>query len=264
MGVRVQKILSQWGVASRREAEQWITEGRVRLNGAIASLGQTADPEYDRIEVNGMIVQAANRPASIYLLLNKPAGVVATCHDPQARKTVLELLPPELQSGCGIHPVGRLDANSTGALLLTNDGDLTYLLTHPRHQISKTYRVWVEGYPAATVLQQWQQGVGLDGRQTLPAQVAVVRRHPTQRTLLEIRLKEGRNRQIRRVAELLGHPVLHLHRTEIGSIQLNSPVSGSLTRGTYRSLTEAEIGFLKSQIDLSSIRVPAKRSFPYE
>ncbi|WP_421655779.1 pseudouridine synthase [Leptothermofonsia sp. ETS-13] len=261
---RVQKILSQWGIASRRQAEQMILEGRVRLNGTIAQLGQKADPAFDRIEVDGIALQPASRPKPIYLLLNKPLGVVSTCTDPWGRVTVLDLLPPEFHHQQGIHPVGRLDADSTGALLLTNDGDLTYFLTHPRHCIPKTYEVWVAGFPSETVLRRWRQGVGLDGRKTLPAQVEVLEQHPEDKTLLRIILREGRNRQIRRVAEQLGHPVIHLHRTAIGSIALQSPGSPPLPSGSCRPLKDIEIGFLKTQIDLLSERMPAKRSDAHE
>jgi 23S rRNA pseudouridine2605 synthase len=259
MDVRVQKILSQWGVASRRQAEQLILARRVRLNGAIAELGQKADPSLDRIEVDGVVVKPANRPKLIYLLLNKPIGVVSTCHDPWGRQTVLELLPAELQAGQGIHPVGRLDADSTGALLLTNDGSLTFQLTHPRHQISKTYQVWVTGEPSETALKQWRQGVVLSGRKTLPAQVTVLDRDQGNKTLLQISLQEGRNRQIRRIADQLGHPVLHLHRTAIGSIQLKTPGKPELAPGRYRLLNDQEVHFLQSQIALPSIRVPVER-----
>jgi 23S rRNA pseudouridine2605 synthase len=259
MDERVQKILSQWGVASRRQAEQMILAGRVQLNGAAVQLGQKADPDRDQIEVDGVAIRSTDRPQLVYLLLNKPAGIVSTCTDPWQRKTVLDLLPPELREGAGIHPVGRLDAASTGALLLTNDGDLTFYLTHPRHHIPKTYYVWVEGYPSEPVLQQWRQGVLLAGQKTLPAQVTVVEHHPDHKTLLRILLKEGRNRQIRRVAEQLGHPVIQLHRTAIGPIQLNPPETSPLLAGCYRPLKDTEIGFLKSQIDLPSVRMPVRR-----
>lgn len=259
MRERVQKILSQWGFASRRQAEQMILEGRVRLNGAIAQLGQKADLEHDQIEVDGTVIQPANRPQFLYLLLNKPAGYVSTCSDPQNRRTVLDLLPFPLRHGSGIHPVGRLDVDSTGALLLTNDGDLTFILTHPRHHIPKTYHVWVEGYPAELVLRQWRQGIMLSGQRTLPAEVKVLQRHPENKTLLRIILREGRNRQIRRVAEQLGHPVLHLHRTAIGPIELHPPKEPRLASGTYRLLKDTEISFLKTQIDLPSERVPVER-----
>jgi 23S rRNA pseudouridine2605 synthase len=264
MDERIQKILSQWGIASRRQAEQMILEGRVRLNGSLVQLGQKANPLIDRIEVDGLEIRSGGRPEPIYLLLNKPAGVVSTCTDPWNRVTVVDLLPAELQKHQGIHPVGRLDAESTGALLLTNDGDLTFYLTHPRYHIPKTYEVWVQGYPSTTVLQTWRQGVDLDGQKTLPAEVNVIQQHPDHKTQLRIILREGRNRQIRRLAEQFGHPVIHLHRTAIGPIQLQSPDSYPLSEGAYRSLKDTEIGFLKAQFDLTSERMPVKRSAAHE
>lgn len=258
MSERVQKILSQWGVASRRQAEQMILEGRVQLNGAIAQLGQKADPASDRLEVDGVAIQTCDRPAYTYLLLNKPAGVVSTCSDPQGRSTVLSLLPPQLQQGHGLHPVGRLDFESTGALLLTNDGDLTFHLTHPRHHIPKTYEVWVQGHPSQSTLAQWQQGVMLDDQITRSAQVTVMQRQ-FDRTLLQVVLREGRNRQIRRVAEQLGHPVIHLHRAAIGSIQLCALSGANLPSGSHRFLEAAEVSSLKAQIDLISERVPVEQ-----
>lgn len=264
MDERLQKILSQWGVASRRQAEQMILDGRVRLNGAVAQLGQRADPTSDRIEVDQVEIKPINRPQPVYLLLNKPVGVVSTCTDPWHRQTVLDLLPPALQKHQGIHPVGRLDADSTGALLLTNDGDLTFHLTHPRHHIPKTYEVWVEGYPTETVLKRWRQGILLEGQKTLPAQVEIIRQHPEHKTLLRIILVEGRNRQIRRVAEQLGHPVITLHRVAIGNVHLQTPSLPPLKSGAIRPLKDDEIGFLKAQIDLLSERMPAKRSAAHE
>jgi 23S rRNA pseudouridine2605 synthase len=255
MDERVQKILAQWGIASRRQAEQMILAGRVLLNGNIVHLGQKANPDRDRIEVDGVPVKATNRPQLVYLLLNKPAGVVSTCSDPQARSKVLDLLPPKLRYGQGIHPVGRLDADSTGALLLTNDGKLTFCLTHPRHSISKTYQVWVQGRPPEPMLQAWRQGIILSGRKTMPAQVQVLDRAQDQ-TMLEVILSEGRNRQIRRTAEQLGYPVVRLHRTAIGSIQLQPPSEPILSVGCYRSLTNSEIIFLCSLLNRTSISVP--------
>ena len=250
---RVQKLLSQWGIASRRQAEQMILEGRVRLNGEIAHLGQKADPLVDRVEVDGSWVQSADRPAGITLLLNKPAGVVCTCFDPQHRTTVMDLLPQEVQHGQGVHPVGRLDVESTGALLLTNDGELTFKLTHPRYHVAKTYQVLVEGSPSLTVLQQWRQGVLLAGRKTWPAVVKVLHR-TVDYTQLEIILNEGRNRQIRRVADQLGHPVLSLHRSAIGSIQLESLSSPILSSGSYRVLKDFEITLLKQVSAFTSVK----------
>ena len=256
MAERLQKILSQWGIASRRQAEKMILAGRVRLNGVVVELGQTANPEVDRIEVDGKLIKPLNRPQHLYLLLHKPAGVVSTCHDERNRKTVLDLLPPELRQGQGLHPVGRLDAESTGALLLTNDGELTFILTHPRHCISKTYQVWIQGHPPESVLEVWRRGVVLAGRKTLPAQVRIIKQQ-TEQTLLEIILREGRNRQIRRVAEQLGYPVVHLHRTAIGSIYLNRP-GELLLAGDYRLLEEFEIDFLQNQLNVTSVEVPIK------
>lgn len=252
MTARLQKILSQWGIASRRQAEQLILAGRVRVNGAVARLGQTAEPTIDRIEVDDKLITTQSRPKPVYLLLNKPVGVISTCFDPQGRPTVLELLPPQLQECEGIHPVGRLDIDSSGALLLTNDGDLTYRLTHPRHSISKTYMVWVQGHPPQSVLVQWSSGIDLDGQFTLPAHVTLVK-YQKNLTLLKIVLTEGRNRQIRRVATQLGYPVLHLHRIGIGNISIDGdspgqrPSQRSLPIGSYRHLQLAELHSLQSE-----------------
>jgi 23S rRNA pseudouridine2605 synthase len=253
MTERLQKILSQWGISSRRGAEAMILAGRVRINGSVVQLGQKADPMRDRIEVDGKLIQPANRPELVYLLLHKPAGVVSTCSDPQGRSTILDLLPAKLREGQGIHPVGRLDTDSTGALLLTNDGDLTFRLCHPRHCIPKTYRVWVQGQPSEDILEDWRNGVILDGKKTLPAQVRILKtvaiaipQSPV-KTLLEIVLKEGRNRQIRRIADLLGHPVIQLHRVAIGIIKLQLPGEPPLPPGRYRLLKDFELKFLQTQ-----------------
>lgn len=252
MSERLQKLLSQRGIASRRQAEKLILGGRVTVNGEIAELGQRADVGLDRICVDGVEIGAPLQ--SIYFLVHKPKGVVSTCHDPRGRKTVLDLLNPSFQKGAGIHPVGRLDADSTGALLLTNDGDFTYLLTHPRHQLSKVYQVKVKGVPSSGALRKWRMGVMLDGRKTLPAEVSLLKCQSgnsqgdgkAERALLRVALTEGRNRQIRRVAEALGHPVTALHRSEIGSLSL-----GDLAPGRYRLLTGKEVARLRPVIDPS-------------
>ena len=233
MRQRVPKILREWGIASRRKAERMILAGRVSLNGIPVQLGDRADPNKDKIEVDG--ARLTYRPTLIYILLHKPKGVVSTCEDPHKRKTVLDLLDPELRLGQGIHPVGRLDRNSTGALLLTNDGTLTLSLTHPRYHLPKTYQVWVKGYPPESRLQQWRKGVVLDNNKTLPAKIEVLTNKES-KTLLKVILTEGRNRQIRRVAELLGFPVINLHRTAIGPIKLSC-----LPRGKYRFLEDWEL-----------------------
>ncbi len=249
---RLQKVLAQWGVASRRQAEALIHAGRIAVNQCPAHVGQKVNPATDCITLDGVVINPTQPQERLYLLLNKPAGVVSTCRDRHARRTVLDLLPDRLSRGTGLHPVGRLDSDSTGALILTNDGALTYQLTHPRHHIPKTYRVWVNGYPSDAVLEQWRQGVRLGDRETLPADVTLIQQHTSQKTLLEIVLYEGRNRQIRRVAEQLGHPVLTLHRIAIGDIYLQSPGQPELPSGQYRPLSNLEICFLNSQIDLTS------------
>lgn len=244
METRVQKIISQWGIASRREAEEMIGQSRVRINGILARLGQKVDPRVDIISIDGKPLIQGNRPALVYLLLNKPTGVVSTCNDPQGRTTVLDLLPAKLRQGTGIHPVGRLDADSTGALILTNDGDLTFALTHPSHDIPKTYHVVVEGHPPTNVLRMWSQGVMLDGRKTRTAQVKLIEQGVTQ-SKLEIILQEGRNRQIRRVAQQLGYPVVHLDRRAIGTIQLQNSQGKFTDIGKYRHLVTSEIILLQ-------------------
>jgi pseudouridine synthase len=238
MADRLQKVLAQRGIASRRQAEEIIRSGRVMVNGCTAQIGDTVDSSLDTIAIDGRPLPAP--PTHQYLLLNKPCGVVSTCADPQGRTTVLDLLPAAGRAG--LHPVGRLDTNSTGALLLTNDGELTFRLTHPRHEIPKTYMVLVAGHPEPAVLAAWRSGIDLEGQLTLPAQVKRLSQD-RQNTRLQIVLREGRNRQIRKVADLLGHPVLALERTAIGSVALHLP-SQPLARGDYRQLTNLETEWL--------------------
>jgi pseudouridine synthase len=243
---RLQKILSQLGLASRRQAEVMIADGRVRLNGEVAQLGQRASLGVDRIELDGRLLRSDHRPQLLYFLLNKPRGVISTCRDPEGRRTVLDLFPEDLASHQGLHPVGRLDTDSSGALLITNDGDLTFYLTHPSHEVEKTYEVWVQGIPSNSILSRWRDGVILDGRRTLPTRIRVLQQG-TDRTFLEVIMREGRNRQIRLVAEQLGHPVMRLHRTAIGKIYLHSDEDMPVRTGSYRPLLRYEINFLKRQ-----------------
>ena len=229
---RLQKLIAAAGHGSRRQVETLLRSGRVSVNGHIAQLGDRADPSRDAICLDGQPLRAAAEP--LVLLLNKPAGVMCSCHDPQGRPIVLDLLPPELARGQGLHPVGRLDCNSRGALLLSNNGALTLELTHPRFAHSKTYRIWVRGETNRDTLERWRRGIPLDGSPSQPVQL---RRLGSKRdaTQLELVMREGRNRQIRRTAELLGHPVLDLQRVAVGSIEL-----GALPEGRWRRLDPEE------------------------
>ena len=218
------------GLCSRRRGEDWLQAGRVTVDGRVASLGDQADPSSQLIEVDGVPLISALEPR--VLLLNKPLGVICSCRDPQGRATVLDCLPH--QERPGLHPVGRLDADSRGALLLTDQGELTLRLTHPRYSHAKTYHVLVKGVPSSRALERWREGLLLDGRQTRPALVRRLQARGAS-SLLEVELKEGRNRQIRRVAELLGHPVIDLQRVAIDGIHLDA-----LAEGCWRRLDATE------------------------
>ena len=230
MRQRLQKLMSAAGHCSRRQAEELLRQGRVEVNGRTAGLGDQADPEIDQVCVDGSPL--AKNTTERVLLLNKPPGVISSCHDPQGRKTVLDLIPPDLRQG--LHPVGRLDADSRGALLLSNQGELTLKLTHPRYAHSKTYRVTLSGTPSRSRLQRWRQGVELDGSRTLPASVTLLHSQGDH-SVLEVILREGRNRQIRRIASLLGYAVLDLQRVAIGGLAL-----GSIEEGCWRELSRQE------------------------
>ena len=237
MEERLQKIMARAGFGSRRACEELIRQGRVAVNGQIAQLGQKADPDRDRITVDGRLVQE-NRVRT-YVALHKPRGVLSDEGDGSGRlPTVRDLvsLPGHL------YPVGRLDLRSEGLILLTNDGDLAYRLTHPRFGHEKEYRALVEGEPDEATLARWRRGVFLDGRRTAPAEVTVVGRE-SGGAWLRVVLREGRKRQIRRVAAMLGHPVRRLIRVRIGPLRL-----GGLKPGQWRKLTDAEVKTLRSTV----------------
>ena len=220
---RLQKIISESGLFSRRKADLLIKQGRVTLNGRQAIIGEKADPISDHILVDGKhLPKKLNHKV---FLLNKPHGVISTCQDNYGRKTILSFIPANLRSG--MHPIGRLDADSRGAILITNNGALTLRLTHPKYSHTKTYMVWVSGQPSQTTLDNWRKGIRLDGKITMPAAIEVLKiiRH---NTLLKIILKEGRNRQIRKIATLFGHPVKDLQRIAISNIKLNGLKEGQL------------------------------------
>ena len=227
---RLQKIISSAGLISRRKAELMIKQGRVTLNGRPAVIGEKADPQYDHILVDGR--DLPKKQNDKVFLLNKPNGVISTCHDNHRRKTILSLIPFELR--LGLHPIGRLDSDSRGAILLTNNGDLTLRLTHPKFSHTKTYMVWVNGQPNQSILNNWRKGVLLDNKMTRPATIKVIK-VINNKTLLKVILKEGRNRQIRRIATLLGYPVQDLQRIAISNIELNG-----LKEGEWRKLSTKE------------------------
>ena len=232
MEQRLQKILSNYGVASRRKAEQMILDRRVRVNGNTASLGDVADDEEDVIEVDG--VRLKRQPARIVLMLNKPRGYVCTLSDEKGRRNVAELV-----SGCGarVYPVGRLDLNSEGLLLLTNDGELANRLTHPKKEVDKVYLVWLSHYIPGCE-DSIASPIEIDGRPTNPAKVEKLRQEG-ETALLRITIHEGRNRQIRRLCERANVTVTRLRRVAEGSLQL-----GDLKPGQWRVLTEEEIAGL--------------------
>ena len=234
---RLQKVLSQAGIASRRAAEKLIAEGRVSVNGnTIREMGVKADPAVDDIRVDGRRVKSAERPR--YILLNKPKGYVTTRSDPQRRPTVIDLLNVREY----VYPVGRLDYDTEGLLLLTNDGDLAAKLTHPRHGVERTYEARVAGMPDRDALERLRNGIPLDGHRTLPAQASLVneRRRDGDGILL-LTIREGRNRQVRRMCEAVGHPVKELRRVRIGPI-----ADRRLKVGQWRELTLREVEKLKS------------------
>lgn len=236
--LRLQKILSRAGVASRRAAEALIAEGRVTVNGeTVREMGVKADPSVDDIRLDGRRIRAAERRR--YILLYKPVGYVTTRVDPERRPTVMDLVSGVREY---VYPVGRLDYDTEGLLLLTNDGDLAARLTHPRHGLERTYEARVAGVPDEAALERLRRGVPLDGRRTLPADVVRVDRPSAggRGALLRLRIREGRNRQVRRMCEAVGLPVRRLVRTQFGPI-----ADGRLKPGQWRDLTPAEVRMLQ-------------------
>jgi len=235
---RLQKILSQAGVASRRASEQLMLDGRVTVNGTtIRELGTKADPARDDIRVDGRRIKVAER--RLYLLVNKPRGYVSTRSDPEKRPTVLDLLQGIREY---VYPVGRLDYDSEGLIILTNDGDLAAKLTHPRHGVARVYEARVLGEPDDHDLDRLQKGVVIDGQKTGPAEVKAL--GPGQ---LRVTVREGRNRQVRKMCDAIGHPVTKLTRVAIGPIH-----DPKLKRGQWREMTDAEVRKLREVTDFKA------------
>jgi len=234
MEERLQKILSQAGVASRREAERMITDGRVAVNGAsVTELGAKADPSRDTITVDGKPVTVDEK--RVYVLLNKPVGYVTTLKDPEGRSIVTDLLKG---LGMRVFPVGRLDYNTEGLLLLTNDGEWANRLAHPRHEVDKEYLVRIRGTVAREQIVRLEQGVDLEDGKTAPARVALTKQSDNN-TWISITIHEGRYRQVRRMCEAVSLSVVRLRRVRYGSLEL-----GELKQGQYRHLTPAEVSAL--------------------
>ena len=229
MTERLQKLLSGRGVASRRAAEQMILEGRVRVNGSVAVLGQTADPDVDEILVDGQPIPAGAEP--VYIMLHKPRGFVTTLSDEQGRRTAAELVA---DCGVRVYPVGRLDLSSEGLLLFTNDGAFADRMMYPKHQVDKTYLVWVSDY-SEVAFEKLKRPVELDGYR-----IRAPKRRLIKPGLIEITIHEGRNRQVRRMCEAAGMHVTRLRRIREGALSL-----GDLPAGKWRYLTDAEISALK-------------------
>lgn len=233
--MRLQKYLASCGIASRRKCEQLILEGKVSVNGQVVDTLGTQVSEEDEVYYNHKRV--CLEEDYVYYILNKPTGYVTTVQDEKQRATVLDLMK---DVKVRIFPVGRLDYNTSGLLLLTNDGALTYGLTHPKHHVNKTYEVKVSGKVSERSLEMLRKGVMIDQRKTHPAEVEVIKENE-KHTWIKITIHEGRNRQIRKMCEAVGYPVVQLKRISVGKIQL-----GTLKLGQYRKLTNEEVNYLKS------------------
>lgn len=231
--IRLQKFLSECGAASRRKAEELIVSGAVRVNGQVVTLGTRIDPDRDKVTLHGRRV--VRQRQNVYVMLHKPRGFVTTMSDEMDRKCVAELVQ---DVGTRVYPVGRLDRESEGLLLMTNDGAFAQMLMHPSHHIGKTYRVTVRPTVTDEQITQLTTGMMIDGRRTAPAEVRIVTREP-ERVVMEVILYEGRNRQIRKMCEALGLEVARLKRTAIGNVKL-----GMLHPGDWRQLTDREVASL--------------------
>lgn len=252
---RLQKIIAKAGLASRREAEEMILAGRIRLNGKVVTeLGTKADPERDHIKLDGKLITRSEEPR--YILLYKPKEVMTTVDDPEGRKTVMDLLRGVRER---VFPVGRLDYHSEGLIVLTNDGELAYKLSHPSHGTVKTYHVKVKGVPSDRIIEKLARGIVLDGKRTRPAEVERLRTTGAGRdegnSWFVIRLQEGRTQQIRKMFQIVGHPVSKLKRVAIGSLQ-----DGSLQPGQWRPLEPFEIRLLLKDEKPKPRKAPRERA----
>jgi len=237
--LRLQKFIAHAGVASRRQSEELIASGRVKVNGEIVrEMGLKVDPAVDRVEVDGKVIERERR---VYIMLNKPRGFITTVSDARGRQTVMDLLPSVRER---VYPVGRLDADTLGLLLFMNDGKLAFRLTHPSYQVTKVYRALVRGRVDANTLAQMRAGVKLEDGMAVPSGVRVLQRKGDS-TLLELKLEEGRKREVKRICFKVGHPVLRLERTGFAFLSLKG-----LPRGHARMLSSKEVAGLKQLVGL--------------
>lgn len=235
MEERLQKVMSEFGVASRRKCEDMIINGRVKVNGClITELGSKVDKEQDIIEVDGKTIKGCE--GKIYILLNKPVGYITSAKDQFGRPTVLDLL-----NGISVRvfPIGRLDYDTEGLILLTNDGDITYTITHPKHNIEKTYRALIRGEASENDIESFNRGIAIEDYVTSPARMEIIR-YAKGNSVVDITIHEGKNRQVRKMCSAIGHEVIKLKRIRIGRIGL-----GELKTGEWRYLKDAEIEYLK-------------------
>lgn len=242
--MKLQTYIAHLGVASRRAAEKMISEGEVWVNNHQAHIGQRIDPEKDVVKVKGHPLTDLNTPKK-YFLLNKPVGVVSTTQDELQRKTVLSFLPQAQR--IGMYPVGRLDMESEGAILLTNDGELAYILTHPKFEIQKTYHVLLSGVPTTPALKHLERGVKLADEYIKPVKISILG-HENKNTWLEVVINEGKKHQVRKMIRRIGYEVLRLKRTNMGPLRL-----GDLGPGKIRSLTQEEYSDLLELKKLSDV-----------
>lgn len=233
--MRINKFLAKAGIGSRRGVEKYITEGRVSVNGVIIKELSTKISSEDRVFFDGKEIR--NHEEFVYYKLNKPVGFTTTLKDPYADRVIIDLIEDERR----IYPIGRLDKDSCGLILLTNDGDFTYQLSHPKYHLSKTYKVRVEGRPKDSDIRKLEEGILLDGYKTKKTEIRLLSRDHKS-SLYDVVLWEGRNRQIRKMFDSIHHPVVFLQRIKIGKITL-----GDLKEGQYRQLTKKELEFLRGQ-----------------
>lgn len=234
--MRLQKYMSKCGIASRRKCEELIIEGKVKVNGqVIKKLGYKIDENKDIVEFNNKIITLEKK--LVYIILNKPIGYVTTVKDQFSRPKVLDLIKSINER---IYPVGRLDYDTSGLLILTNDGDLTYKLTHPKHEIKKVYIAKIVGIPTKNVLKKFSNGLKIDNYITSKAEIKIIKKLNNS-SIVKITIHEGKNRQVRKMCEKIGHPVINLKRIRIGNISL-----GNLRTGEWRDLNESEVKYLKN------------------